>query len=84
MDHQNSIDISDIIKKVDELPNNLRFVNNYHSVRCIKDSFKETEKYDSFFININDNQLQEIWGMYGKNPDANNYVYRIILHRNTR
>ena len=84
MDNLNSIDISNLIKKVDELPTNLRFVNNNYSVSCIKDSFKETEKYDSFFININDNQLQEIWGMYGKNLNANNYVYRIILHKNTR
>lgn len=81
-DDVNGINVNDLIKKVSELPANLRFVNNNYLVSYIKDSIKKTEKYDSFFINTKDKRLEEIWGMYGKNPDANKYAYRITLERN--
>jgi hypothetical protein len=74
------INVGDFIKKVNELPTNLRFVSNNYLVNYIKDSFKETEKYDSFFINTKGKQLEELWGMYGKNPDVDKYVYRITLY----
>ena len=80
----NSVNVNDIIKKVNELPDYLRFVNNEYLVDHIKERFKETKKYDSFFIKITGEQFDEIWGMYGKNPDINKYVYRIALHRNNR
>jgi hypothetical protein len=48
-------------------------------VDYIKARFKETQKYDSFFIKINGEQLEEIWGMYGKNPEVNKYAYKIIF-----
>ena len=83
-DDVNGVNVNDLIKKVSELPANLRFVNNNYLVSYIKDSIKKTEKYDSFFINTKDKQLEEIWGMYGKNPDNNKYVYRISLQRNNR
>jgi hypothetical protein len=73
------ININDIIKKANELPANLRFVNNKCLVDYIKESFKGTQKYDSFFIKINGEQLEEIWGMYGKNPGVNKYAYKIIV-----
>jgi|tagenome__1003787_1003787.scaffolds.fasta_scaffold20986959_4 hypothetical protein len=81
-DDVNGVNVNDLIKKVSELPANLRFVNNNYLVSYIKDSIKKTEKYDSFFINTKDKQLEEIWGMYGKNPDSNKYAYRITLERN--
>ena len=81
-DDVNGVNVNDLIKKVSELPANLRFVNNNYLVSYIKDSIKKTEKYDSFFINTKDKQLEEIWGMNGKNPDANKYAYRITLERN--
>jgi hypothetical protein len=79
-----SVNVNDLIKKVDELPNYLRFVNNEYLVDHIKERFKETKKYDSFFIKMIDEQFEEIWGMHGKNPDINRYVYRISLHGNNR
>jgi len=77
-----SVKVNDIIKKVNELPVYLRFVSNEYLVDHIKERFKETKKYDSFFIKISGEQFEEIWGMYGKNPDTNKYVYRISLYRN--
>jgi hypothetical protein len=79
-----SVNVNDLIKKVDELPNYLRFVSNEYLVDHIKERFKETKKYDSFFIKMIDEQFEEIWGMHGKNPDINRYVYRISLHGNNR
>jgi hypothetical protein len=79
-----SVNVNDLIKKVDELPDYLRFVNNEYLVDHIKERFKETKKYDSFFIKMIDEQFEEIWGMHGKNPDINRYVYRISLHGNNR
>jgi hypothetical protein len=79
-----SVKVNDIIKKVNELPVYLRFVSNEYLVDHIKEQFKETKKYDSFFIKLSGEQFEEIWGMYGKNPDVNKYVYRISLHRNNR
>jgi len=79
-----SVNVNDLIKKVDELPIYLRFVSNEYLVDHIKARFKETKKYDSFFIKMIDEQFEEIWGMHGKNPDINRYVYRISLHGNNR
>lgn len=73
------ININDIIKKANELPANLRFVNNKYLVDYIKERFKGTQKYDSFFIKIKGEELEEIWGMYGKNPEVNKYAYKIIV-----
>ena len=78
------INVNDIIKKANELPSNLRFVNNNYLVDYIKERFKETQKYDSFFIKINGEQLEEIWGMYGKNQEDNKYTYKIALHENNK
>jgi hypothetical protein len=77
-----SVNVNDIIKKVDELPIYLRFVSNEYLVDHIKERFKETKKYDSFFIKMIGEQFEEIWGMHGKNPDINRYVYKISLHGN--
>lgn len=79
-----SVNVNDLIKKVDELPIYLRFVSNEYLVDHIKARFKETKKYDSFFIKMIGEQFEEIWGMHGKNPDINRYVYRISLHGNNR
>ena len=79
-DNVQRINVGDFIKKVNELPANVRFVNNNYLVNYIKDSVKETEKYDSFFLNTKDDQLEELWGMHGKNPDVDKYVYRITLY----
>ena len=73
------INVNDIIKKANELSANLRFVNSKCLVDYIKERFKETQKYDSFFIKINGEQLEEIWGMYGKNPEVSKYAYKIIF-----
>jgi hypothetical protein len=77
-----SLNVNDLIKKVDELPIYLRFVSNEYLVDHIKERFKETKKYDSFFIKMIGEQFEEIWGMHGKNPDINRYVYKISLHGN--
>ena len=79
-----SVNVNDLIKKVDELPIYLRFVSNEYLVDHIKARFKETKKYDSFFIKMIGEHFEEIWGMHGKNPDTNRYVYRISLHGNNR
>jgi hypothetical protein len=79
-----SVNVNDLIKKVDELPIYLRFVSNEYLVDHIKECFKETKKYDSFFIKMIGEQFEEIWGMHGKNPDINSYVYKISLHGNNR
>jgi hypothetical protein len=73
----NCINVNDIIKKVSELPANLRFVNNNCLIDYFKERYKETQKYDSFFVKMNGERLEEIWGMYGKNLEVNKYVYRI-------
>lgn len=73
------INVNDIIKRVSELPANLRFVNNNCLVDYFKERFKETQKYDSFFVKMNGERLEEIWGMYGKNLEGNKYVYRISI-----
>jgi hypothetical protein len=41
--------VSDIIKKVSDLPRYLQFINNICLVEFIKQSFKDAQKYDSFF-----------------------------------
>jgi hypothetical protein len=75
----NCINVNDIIKRASELPANLRFVNNSCLVDYFKERFKETQKYDSFFVKMNGEQLEEIWGMYGKNLEVNKYVYKIRI-----
>ena len=45
-----AFDVGDIIKKVDELPLYLQFINNACLVEFIKQSFKNARKYDSFFL----------------------------------
>ena len=76
-----SVNVNDIIKKVDELPVYLRFISNEYLVDHIKEWFNEAKKYDSFFIKIIGEEFEEIWGMHGKNPDINKYVYRISLRK---
>ena len=43
-------DADDIIRKVDDLPPYLQFINNACLVEFIKQSFKDARKYDSFFL----------------------------------
>ena len=42
-DDVNGVNVNDLIKKVSELPANLRFVNNDYLVSYIKDRFKKTK-----------------------------------------
>ena len=55
-------DVGDIIKKVDDLPPYLQFINNACLVEFIKQSFKDARKYDSFFLKNEDGKVKELWG----------------------
>jgi hypothetical protein len=59
------INVSNIITKANEPSAYLRSVNNECLVDYNKKRFRDT-KYDSFFIKMNDEQLEEIWGRCGK------------------
>ena len=69
--------VCDIIKKVSDLPRYLQFINNICLIEFIKQSFKEAQKYDSFFLKNEDGKVKELWGVIGRNPDASTYAYRI-------
>ncbi|MFL6507952.1 MAG: hypothetical protein ACJ704_08450 [Nitrososphaeraceae archaeon] len=71
-------DAGDIIKKVDDLPPYLQFINNACLVEFIKQSFKDARKYDSFFLKNEDGKVKELWGVFGRYPYSTTYAYRII------
>ena len=70
-------DVGDIIKKVDELPLYLQFINNACLVEFIKQSFKDARKYDSFFLKYEDGKVKELWGVLDRYPYSTTYAYRI-------
>jgi hypothetical protein len=70
-------DSCDIIKKVDNLPPYLQFINNACLVEFIKQSFKDARKYDSFFLHKKDGEVKELWGVVDKYPYSTTYAYRI-------
>jgi hypothetical protein len=67
-----------IIKKVDELPTYLQFINNACLVEFIKQSFKDARKYHSFFLHKKDGEVKELWGVLDRYPYSTTYAYRII------
>jgi thioredoxin-related protein len=69
--------VGDIIKKVGDLPPYLQFINNICLIEFIKQSFKDAQKYDSFFLKNEDGKVKELWGVFSRNPDASTYAYRI-------
>jgi hypothetical protein len=72
-------DAGDIIKKVDDLPPYLQFINNACLVEFIKQSFKDARKYDSFFLHKKDGKVKELWGILDRYPYSTSYAYRIFL-----
>jgi thioredoxin-related protein len=70
-------DADDVIKKVDNLPTYLQFVNNACLVEFIKQSFKDARKYESFFLHKKDGEVKELWGVVDKYPYSTTYAYRI-------
>ncbi|MFL6315833.1 MAG: hypothetical protein ACJ73C_03710 [Nitrososphaeraceae archaeon] len=70
-------DAGDIIKKVDDLPPYLQFINNACLVEFIKQSFKDARKYDSFFLKNEDGKVKELRGVFGRYPYSTTYAYRI-------
>ena len=70
-------DVGDIIKKVDDLPPYLQFINNAYLIEFIKQSFKDARKYDSFFLKNEDGKVKELWGVFGRYPYSTTYAYRI-------
>ena len=72
-------DVDDIIKKVDDLPSYLQFINNACLVEFIKQSFKDARKYDSFFLHKKDGKVKELWGVLDRYPYSTSYAYRIFL-----
>ena len=70
-------DADDVIKKVDNLPTYLQFVNNACLVEFIKQSFKDARKYESFFLHKKDGEVKELWGVLDKYPYSTTYAYRI-------
>jgi hypothetical protein len=72
-------DVGDIIKKVDDLPTYLQFINNACLVEFIKQSFKDARKYDSFFLHKEDGKVKELWGVHDRYPYSTTYAYRIPL-----
>jgi hypothetical protein len=72
-------DVGDIIKKVDELPLYLQFINNACLVEFIKQSFKDSRKYDSFFLHKEDGEIKELWGVLDRYPYSTTYAYRIPI-----
>ena len=75
---EQAFDVGDIIKKVDELPLYLQFINNTCLVEFIKQSFKDARKYDSFFLHKKDGEVKELWGVLDRYPYSTTYAYRII------
>ena len=73
------VDAHDIIKKVDDLPPYLQFINNACLVEFIKQSFKDARKYDSFFLHKEDGEVKELWGVLDRYPYSTTYAYRIFL-----
>jgi hypothetical protein len=73
------IDADDIIKKVGELPTYLQFINNACLIEFIKQSFKDAQKYDSFFLKNEDGKVKELWGVLDRYPYSTTYAYRIFL-----
>ncbi|MFL6426535.1 MAG: hypothetical protein ACJ71R_23495 [Nitrososphaeraceae archaeon] len=71
-------DAEDIIKKVDDLPPYLQFINNVCLVEFIKQSFKDARKFDSFFLHKKDGEVKELWGVLDRYPYSTTYAYRII------
>ena len=71
-------DVGDIIKKVDDLPPYLQFINNACLVEFIKQSFKDARKYYSFFLQKKDGKVKELWGVLDRYPYSTTYAYRII------
>ena len=71
-------DVGDIIRKVGDLPEYLQFINNACLVEFIKQSFKDTRKYDSFFMKNEDGKVKELWGVVDRYPYSTTYAYRII------
>jgi hypothetical protein len=69
--------VGDIIKKVSDLPRYLQFINNICLIEFIKQSFKDAQKYDSFFLKNEDGKVKELWGVFSRNPDVSTYAYRI-------
>jgi hypothetical protein len=74
-----AFDVGDIIKKVDDLPPYLQFINNACLVEFIKQSFKDARKYDSFFLKNEDGKVKELWGVLDRYPYSTTYAYRIFL-----
>jgi hypothetical protein len=72
-------DAGDIIKKVDDLPPYLQFINNDCLIEFIKQSYKDAQKYDSFFMKKEDGKVKELWGVLDRYPYSTTYAYRIIL-----
>jgi hypothetical protein len=70
-------DADDVIKKVDNLPSYLQFINTACLVEFIKHSFKDAKKYDSFFLHKEDGEVKELWGVVDKYPYSTTYAYRI-------
>ena len=70
-------DADDVIKKVDNLPTYLQFINNACLVEFIKQSFKDARKYESFFLHKKDGEVKELWGVVDKYPYSTTYAYRI-------
>ena len=60
----------------------LLLVNNDYEVQEIKDYFKSKiiDQYDSFFIDIEDGEYQEIYGYFGEIPDLKKEIYEILVY----
>jgi hypothetical protein len=72
-------DVGDIIKKVGDLPEYLQFINNACLIELIKQSFKDAQKYDSFFLYKKDGEVKELWGVFDRYPYSTTYAYRLFL-----
>ena len=68
-------DADDVIKKVDNLPAYLQFINNACLVEFIKQSFKDARKYESFFLHKKDGEVKELWGVVDKYPYSTTYAF---------
>jgi hypothetical protein len=74
---EQAFDVGDIIKKVDELPLYLQFINNACLVEFIKQSFKDARKYESFFLHKKDGEVKELWGVLDRYRYSTTFAYRI-------
>lgn len=56
----------------------LTWVDLSQDIEAIHEHIPESQRYDTFFVDIQDGEYVEVWGMYNTVPYLNKLVYRVI------